>query len=457
MKKILITCALLFMTITAMSSQTQAALRAKFSADQTTITVGTTVQFTDKSTGRPDWWEWDFEGASPDYVEKQNPSVTYNTPGTYKVKLRVWRGWYKNHSKTKTKYITVVADNGGGGQTTRRVPAEWEPQEAIWLQWPGRWEKDYEPAFAKMTNIIVQYEKLHILYDSNTIRNQARSAISQAGGDPDHNNITWHSIANDNAWMRDNGPMYVVEDGAMRIQNWQFDAWGGAFGSDVTFAKDNKVPLAVGDYLNMPVDAVNIVHERGNLEFNGVDTVMLNWSTIGDPERNPNYTKQQAIADMKKYFGVSKVIMVEGITEGDLTRGHIDGIARFIDETTAVVPDCTNQSKCKPNDGKDDKVYDDAAATISAAGINVIRMPIEGTASYNDLTFDTDYMNWIVGNGFVIAVGFDNTATDQSAKEQLEDFFPGRNVYMVEMLQSWAAGGGAHCHTNDQPSRNITQ
>jgi agmatine/peptidylarginine deiminase len=24
----------------------------------------------------------------------------------------------------------------------KRVPAEWEPQEAIWLQWPGRWEKD---------------------------------------------------------------------------------------------------------------------------------------------------------------------------------------------------------------------------------------------------------------------------------------------------------------------------
>ena len=26
----------------------------------------------------------------------------------------------------------------------RRVPAEWEPQEAIWLQWPGEWEKTYE-------------------------------------------------------------------------------------------------------------------------------------------------------------------------------------------------------------------------------------------------------------------------------------------------------------------------
>jgi hypothetical protein len=25
-------------------------------------------------------------------------------------------------------------------------------------------------------------------------------------------------------------------------------------------------------------------------------------------------------------------------------------------------------------------------------------------------------------------------------------------VYLIEMLSSWAAGGGVHCHTNDQPA-----
>ena len=49
----------------------------------------------------------------------------------------------------------------------KRVLAEWEPQEAIWMQWPGYWEKDYELTFAKITNIISRYEKLHILYASD--------------------------------------------------------------------------------------------------------------------------------------------------------------------------------------------------------------------------------------------------------------------------------------------------
>ena len=443
-----------------MVSASQAAFKANFTADKRVVQEGETVQFTDTSTGWHDWWEWEFPGGTPSYSEEPNPVVTYDQAGTYDVRLTVWRGYWRSRTKLKRDFITVNESGGGGNPppttSTIRVPAEWEPQEAVWLQWPGRWEKVYEPAFAKMVNVMVQYEKVHILHDSNTIRSEARAAILNAGGNPDDPNITWHAIANDNAWMRDNGPVYVVQDGEQRIQDWGFDAWGGAFGN-IPYAKDDDVPIAVGAYLNMPVDKVDIVHERGNLEFNGRDAVILNWSTIGDPNRNPGYTKAQAVADMKKYFGVTKVVMVEGVPQGDLTKGHIDGIARFIDADTVVVPDCTAQSKCQPNDGADDKVYDDAAATIAAAGFTVIREPLEGQVSYNGSTFDTDYMNWIVGNGFVIVVGFDNPATDAAAKARIESYFPGRDVHVIEMLGSWDAGGGAHCHTNDQPSRLITQ
>lgn len=333
-----------------------------------------------------------------------------------------------------------------------RVPAEWEEQEAVWLQWPGPFEKTYEPAYAEMSNIIVGYQKLHILYDSNRIRNEARQAITDAGGDPDHTNITWHSIANDNAWMRDNGPTYVVQNGELRIQDWRFDAWGGAFGSNIPFAADDLVPTRIGPLVGMPVDPVNIVHERGNLEFNGVDAVILNWSVIGDPARNPGYTKAAAVADMKRYFGVTTVVLIEGYVPTDFTRGHVDGIARFIDPNTVVVGQCTSASLCQPGDSEA-KVYDDAAADIAAAGFTVIREPFEGKARYNGgAEFDIDYMNWLVGNGFVIAVGFENPQTNAAAKARLEGYFPNRDVYIVDMLASWDAGGGAHCHTNDQPA-----
>jgi agmatine/peptidylarginine deiminase len=66
-------------------------------------------------------------------------------------------------------------------KTTKRVPAEWETQEAIWIQWPGYWEKEYEPTFAKISAIISRYEKLHILYNSEKIYEEARKAINNIG------------------------------------------------------------------------------------------------------------------------------------------------------------------------------------------------------------------------------------------------------------------------------------
>ena len=99
--------------------------------------------------------------------------------------------------------------------------------------------------------------------------------------------------------MRDNGPIFVIEAGTLRLQNWQFDAWGGRFGDDVPYELDDLVPVRVAEHLDMPVDTVNIMHERGNLEFYGASAVILNCSTLGDPERNPGYTRAKAERDLK--------------------------------------------------------------------------------------------------------------------------------------------------------------
>ena len=48
--------------------------------------------------------------------------------------------------------------SAGEAIPVKRVPAEWEPQEAIWLQWTGSWEKSFETSFARLSSVIVQYE-----------------------------------------------------------------------------------------------------------------------------------------------------------------------------------------------------------------------------------------------------------------------------------------------------------
>jgi PKD repeat protein len=79
---------------------------ASFAANTTTITEGGSVSFTDQSSNNPTSWNWSFEGGSPSSSSSENPTVTYNTPGTYNVSLTVANAGGSD-SKTINNYITV--------------------------------------------------------------------------------------------------------------------------------------------------------------------------------------------------------------------------------------------------------------------------------------------------------------------------------------------------------------
>ena len=80
---------------------------AKFGALQTTVCVGNPLQFKDSTDNNPTSWQWTFTGAVSENSATQHPIVTYNTPGTYAVKLIATNGGGSD-SLTKTGYITVL-------------------------------------------------------------------------------------------------------------------------------------------------------------------------------------------------------------------------------------------------------------------------------------------------------------------------------------------------------------
>ncbi len=79
---------------------------SSFGADLQQIYEGNTVNFIDKSIGFPDTWSWAFEGGTPGSSTEQNPSIVYNTAGTYKVALTVTND-YGADTKEIVGYITV--------------------------------------------------------------------------------------------------------------------------------------------------------------------------------------------------------------------------------------------------------------------------------------------------------------------------------------------------------------
>ena len=82
-------------------------LTAFFNADNTVVSPGGQVSFTDLSLGNPTSWEWTFEGGTPATSTEQNPVVTYNTPSVYDVTLTVSDGTDES-TLVKEDYIEVT-------------------------------------------------------------------------------------------------------------------------------------------------------------------------------------------------------------------------------------------------------------------------------------------------------------------------------------------------------------
>lgn len=72
-----------------------------------TVSVGSTVKFWDYSTDYPTSWLWEFEGATPATSNEQNPSVTYESVGSFDVNLTT-SNTSGGDNWLRSDFITVV-------------------------------------------------------------------------------------------------------------------------------------------------------------------------------------------------------------------------------------------------------------------------------------------------------------------------------------------------------------
>ena len=81
---------------------------ASYTSSQSSICAGSSIAFTDASTGSPTSYSWSFPGGNPATSTEANPTVIYNVEGTYTVSLTVTNGAGSN-TLTSNNMITVNA------------------------------------------------------------------------------------------------------------------------------------------------------------------------------------------------------------------------------------------------------------------------------------------------------------------------------------------------------------
>ena len=210
-----------------------------------------------------------------------------------------------------------------------RMPAEWEPQAAVWLSWPhnrATWPGQFRPVpyvFAEIVKAISRFEEVRI---NCAARGQPRARRLCVAAGADMPRVSFHDHPTNDAWCRDHGPIFVKNSrtGEVALTDWAYNAWGGKY---PPFDLDNKIPARIARKLRLRRFANRMVLEGGSLDVNGRGLLLTSEECLLNPNRNPTLSADEIEGLLKEYLGVEKVIWLNDGVVGDDTDGHIDDIA----------------------------------------------------------------------------------------------------------------------------------
>lgn len=345
-----------------------------------------------------------------------------------------------------------------------RMPGEFEPHRQCWMLYPVRsdvWRDDARPAqhiFSQVAEAISRFEPVTVGVDATHV-DHARNNL------PAHIRVV--EMAYNDAWVRDSGPTFVVNDaGDVRGVDWQFNAWGGEIYAD--WSLDEKVAQTILDHQRIDRYQADFVLEGGSIHVDGEGTLITTRECLLNPNRNPRLTQDEIESRLKSYLNVDKVIWLDYGVYEDETSGHVDNVICFVkpgvialtwtddphdaqyERSVAAYEQLKSETDANGRRLEVHKIHQPAPMHMTQAESGGLQI-MEGT--YPRLAgarLAASYINFYIANGGLIVPQFDDPY-DDLALETLDILFPERQVVGIPAREILLGGGNIHCITQQQP------
>lgn len=327
-----------------------------------------------------------------------------------------------------------------------RLPAETEPQHAIWLTWPGNpatWpghRRAVERDHARLAAEISRRQHLDLICPDSRWP-AAERELRDAGAD--FRQLTRHAWPVNDAWCRDHGPLFVhTVEGGRAIVDFSYNAWGGKYPS---WENDDAVARRVSELRNLPRHRLAIFGEGGALEINSRGVLLTTESVWFNPNRNPGLSRQRAETLFANTLGATETLWLPGGLLEDDTDGHIDTLARFIDDHTVAAP--------LAESGDPNHSVLDRNAGILRERFDLAPLPHPAPMrSRNGRPLPATYANFLVLNRAVLVPTFAQPVRDARAMDVFRELFPAREIVAIPSETFIQEGGGPHCLAMHEPS-----
>ena len=339
------------------------------------------------------------------------------------------------------------------------MPPEWSPQEAVWLSWPVDDERHWggskqtliKAKFAEIAAAISRHEIVRINAPGGE-HSEILDLCNRAKAVPERVQLFDHP--HNDVWCRDHGPIFLKnqKSGEIAISDWGFNAWGGKF---PPFDLDNSIPQQISESLKLKLFEGGMILEGGAIEINGSGQLLTTEAVLLNPNRNPNLSREEIEAKLRDTLGVRDILWLKQGIEGDDTDGHIDDLARFIDDSTIIA--CTEPDPTSPNRAVLDENLGRLKSFTGATGrgfeIVEIHLPEAcEVPGWRLPVLPASYVNFLIVNGGLLVPTFRQKRNDDRALGMLRELFPDREVTGIDCLDLVEEGGTLHCISQQQPA-----
>ena len=333
-----------------------------------------------------------------------------------------------------------------------RMPAEWEPHAATWLSWPRRTGISFPgaydrvlPTFRKMVAALVTSEPVCINVMKGAHEAEARAALDGVAME----RVTFYTIPTNEPWCRDHGPIFLTreQEPQLAVVDWGHNAWGGKY---PPFDLDDVVPTRVAQALGLPVYDGGMILEGGSIDVNGSGALLTTESCLLNENRNPGMTREQIEQRMRDFLGVQEIFWLSRGTEGDDTDGHIDNLARFVNERTVLA--IVEQDKSSANyEPLQENLARLREIRIGGKPLEIVLLPTSAKMEREDLVLPASYANFYIANEVVLVPTY-NDPNDAVAIATIQSAFPSRRVTPIDCGELIWGLGAFHCLTQQQPA-----
>lgn len=337
-------------------------------------------------------------------------------------------------------------------------PAEWEQQQGILLcfphngnDWPGKYEA-VQWAFVEFIKKVAEVEIVFLVVANDKLKAKVSGMLDMAHVNLSHVSFIIHKT--NRSWMRDSGPIIVKQGNKRKAVNFNFNGWA----KYTNYQLDKHVPAKVANALNIPLEQAifkdkPFILEGGAIDVNGKGSLLTSEECLLHPSiqvRNAGLTKADYEAAFKQFLGVTNVIWLGDGIVGDDTHGHIDDLARFVNNDTIVTVVETDKTDANYKPLQDNLKRLQAATLEDGKKPNIVTLPMPKAVEFDGLRIPASYANFLILNKTVLVPTF-NDANDRIALNILADCFPDRTIIGIAATDFIWGFGTLHCLSQQIP------